>query len=228
MIPVNLDGNIKYLDIKPSTYNEFCEKIINLFGLNSSENITYEYKVNDNKSFPLDMYNYRFFYYNNNVEEILVYSSFKEEISLINLNNLEKENNSFEIDNNKNTNKIIIDEFENNKLDNNNHQNNLANYYINQSFEKLKNELINESRVLQSKIIMESKIKNQKDDNILDIRTPGSVENHNTVCNSCGQQIIGIRYRCVYCQNLDYCENCEEKNGVSHGHPFYKLRFMIN
>ena len=228
MIPVNLYGNIKNLDIKPSTYTEFCEKIINLFQLNPSANITYEYKVNNNKSFPLDMYNYRFFYYNNNVEGILVYTSFKEGISSINLKSLEKENDSLENNNNLCSNKIIIDGFENNKVDNSNFQTNLANYYINQNFEQLKNELINESQALQSKIIMESKIQNQKNNNILDIKTPRSVENHNTLCNSCGCQIIGIRYRCAYCQNIDYCENCEEKKGISHGHPFYKLRFIIN
>jgi hypothetical protein len=34
--------------------------------------------------------------------------------------------------------------------------------------------------------------------------------------------IIGIRYKCASCPDFDYCENCENKFGESHDHPFIK------
>ena len=43
------------------------------------------------------------------------------------------------------------------------------------------------------------------------------------VCNGCGNEIVGIRYKCTICHNFDYCENCEEKESGMHGHPFLKI-----
>ena len=43
------------------------------------------------------------------------------------------------------------------------------------------------------------------------------------VCNSCGNNIIGIRYKCTICHNFDYCEKCEEQDKGRHGHPFLKI-----
>ena len=75
---------------------------------------------------------------------------------------------------------------------------------------------------------MESKLMNNeqnKEENI-----PSSVEVHSNVqCDSCGVcPIKGIRYKCMICENFDYCEKCEEEKGSSHGHPFLKLRYKIN
>lgn len=44
-------------------------------------------------------------------------------------------------------------------------------------------------------------------------------------CDGCGvNPIIGNRYQCSVCENIDYCEECEEKFADSHKHPFVKLR----
>ena len=44
-------------------------------------------------------------------------------------------------------------------------------------------------------------------------------------CHDCQVfPIVGIRYKCLKCDNFDLCENCEEKNGKNHGHPLLKLR----
>ena len=95
---------------------------------------------------------------------------------------------------------------------------------INKNFEKLKNDLITQL----SQIVMESTLKNNEIED--DIKTPSSVENHNGICCSgCGEcPIVGIRYKCVYCSDFDYCEKCEEEKGYVHSHPLYKLRFKIN
>ena len=101
---------------------------------------------------------------------------------------------------------------------------------IDQNFEKFRENLINESKVQTSKILMESKLKLQEDnDNENDIETPSSVEIHNgSVCNGCGDfPIIGIRYKCVECKDFDFCEKCHAENKFIHKHPFYKLRFII-
>ena len=44
-------------------------------------------------------------------------------------------------------------------------------------------------------------------------------------CHDCQVfPIVGIRYKCLKCQNFDLCEQCEEKNGKDHGHPLLMLR----
>ena len=114
--------------------------------------------------------------------------------------------------------------------DENNDLSNQLNDIINKNFDKLKNDLINESSIQLSQIVMESKLNNiekEKDDGV---RTPSSVEMHTGIsCSGCGANTIeGIRYKCVYCKDFDYCEECEEKKGYIHAHPLYKLRFKIN
>ena len=44
------------------------------------------------------------------------------------------------------------------------------------------------------------------------------------VCDGCNSGIVGIRYKCAVCNNFDYCEKCEEKFGLSHGHPLLKIK----
>ena len=128
------------------------------------------------------------------------------------------------LENNKQINNI-----KNEKLNQNNISNQL-NDIINENFDKLKNELINESSEQLSKIVMESKIKNREKDEDIDDNEESlnSVEKHGIPCDGCGNEIIGIRYKCVFCDTFDYCEQCEEEKGYVHEHPFYKIRFKIN
>ena len=77
---------------------------------------------------------------------------------------------------------------------------------------------------------MESKIKNNiknEDDNI---KMPSSVEEPTGIsCYGCGIcPIIGIWYKCIICNDFDYCEKYEEEKGYVHEHHLYKLRFKIN
>ena len=283
MIPIKLNKNIQYLESKPTSFNSFIEEINNLFKINNAENYTYEYLTNNNKNFPIDMYNYRFFYIKNDIKEVIVHSSSDEENNYnnkeINFGKKEDENNLDFYDNNNindnkqsinnqneinpdiiklsiinNQKKIIqksrIEEKEKERiLKENNQKNednmqinnikiekinenisNQLNNIINDNFEKLKDELINGSKIQLSKIVSDSKIKIRENDIEKDyIETPSSVETHKgIVCSSCGNQIVGVRYRCVYCDSFDYCEKCEEEKAYIHGHPFYKLRFVIN
>ena len=125
----------------------------------------------------------------------------------------------------------IQEEKENNNI---NYEDDIANKeiidIIEQNFEKFKEDLINESKIQTSQIVMQSKLKsepNKEKDN--DIETPSSVEIHNgCICNGCGEfPIVGIRYKCVDCKDFDYCQSCYEEKKYIHAHPFYKLRFMI-
>lgn len=42
-------------------------------------------------------------------------------------------------------------------------------------------------------------------------------------CDGCGQfPIKGIRYKCTFLPDFDYCEHCEAQN--NHQYPFFKIR----
>ena len=43
-------------------------------------------------------------------------------------------------------------------------------------------------------------------------------------CDGCGSKcIVGNRYKCTICENLDYCEKCLKNNASKHKHPFIKI-----
>lgn len=44
------------------------------------------------------------------------------------------------------------------------------------------------------------------------------------LCDGCNSKIFGIRYKCAVCDDFDYCENCEKKMGLKHGHPLLKIK----
>ena len=299
MIEVKFYDTIKELQFKPSTFEQFCEEIQTMFDVDNPDKFTYEYLTNDDKYYPLNLYNYSDFYMNDDIKKVFGYAQpdeaftynpeKKEDINkiiIIKQDEEEEENpNFYEENNDENLDKKdiinpdlvkqkIVNEFkekikkmkmpnkekeekdkkeekekkekkEENIISNNdeeisqiiinnekevngnNNIDNQLNDIINKNFEKLKNDLINESSAQLSQIVMESKIKNEESDD--DIETPLSVEIHTGfVCDGCGKTIYGIRYKCVICNDFDYCEKCEKENGYVHDHPFYKLRFKIN
>jgi hypothetical protein len=107
------------------------------------------------------------------------------------------------------------------------------NNLITDKLNNLKNELINDSIIKYSQLLSESQInlKNMSKGNRYDENKEkiNSLEEHPEIsCSECGiSPIVGNRYCCVYCQNLNYCEKCEEKNGFNHGHPLYKFKLRI-
>ena len=111
------------------------------------------------------------------------------------------------------------------------------NNLITNRLDNLKEELINESQIKFSEIISESQLnlKNVfENNNIIETEDENkeslhSLEEHPGIsCENCGMSpIVGNRYCCVYCSNVNYCEKCEEKNGLKHGHPFYKFKLRI-
>ena len=42
-------------------------------------------------------------------------------------------------------------------------------------------------------------------------------------CYACEKPITGVRFKCLKCQDFDYCENCENKDNGKHGHPLLKI-----
>ncbi len=109
------------------------------------------------------------------------------------------------------------------------------NNLITDKLNNLKVELINDSIIKYSQLLSESQInlKNlNKDNNIYDENKVKihSLEEHPEIsCSGCGiSPIVGNRYCCVYCQNFNYCEKCEEKNGFNHGHPLYKFKLRVD
>ena len=44
-------------------------------------------------------------------------------------------------------------------------------------------------------------------------------------CKGCGMKpIVGCRFKCLLCDNFDYCEKCEKKLAEKHGHPLLKIK----
>ena len=108
------------------------------------------------------------------------------------------------------------------------------NNLITNRLDNLKEELINESQIKLSEIVSESQLnlKNLFENNNINDENEEkihSLEEHPGIkCTKCGMSpIVGNRYCCVYCQDINYCENCEENNGLIHGHPLYKLKLRI-
>ena len=56
-----------------------------------------------------------------------------------------------------------------------------------------------------------------------------SLEKHpGIICSKCGMDpIIGNRYCCVYCDNVNFCDKCEEEIGYEHNHPLYKFKLRL-
>ena len=112
------------------------------------------------------------------------------------------------------------------------------NNLITNRLNNLREELINESQIKFSQVMTESQIqlkskeKNniKKDNSTKDINIIHSLEEHPGVsCSKCGMNpIIGNRYSCIYCNNINYCEKCEEEDGFEHGHPFYEFKLRID
>ena len=108
------------------------------------------------------------------------------------------------------------------------------NNLITDKLNNLKTELINDSLIKYSQLLSESqinlknvtKVNNTFEENKGKIH---SLEEHPEIsCSGCGiSPIVGNRYCCVYCRDLNYCEKCEEKNGFNHGHPLYKFKLRI-
>ena len=108
------------------------------------------------------------------------------------------------------------------------------NNLITDRLNNLKNELISESQLKYSQILSESQInlKNMyekiSDDSEKKAKIHSLEEHPSVICSGCGMTpIVGNRYSCVYCNNVNYCEKCEEQNGLSHGHPLYKFKLRV-
>lgn len=198
----------KILNAQKEKQNENENKIIEIKNQSEDEEFDNNNKVNNKNIIENNIEN-------KNGNNKIIYDDNNENKIIENYNN------------NDNINKIIIDDKENKNLNENNNQ---LNDIINKTFEKFKNDLINESKIQLSQIVMESKIKNNIENEEDNIKTPSSVEEHTGIsCNGCGIcPIKGIRYKCIICDDFDYCEKCEEEKGYVHEHPLYKLRFKIN
>ncbi len=108
------------------------------------------------------------------------------------------------------------------------------NNLITDRLNNLKQELISESQIKYSQILSESQInlKNMYEkitgDDVKKEKIHSLEEHPNFTCNGCGMTpIVGNRYCCVYCKDINYCEKCEEEKGFSHGHPLYIFKLRV-
>ncbi|MCQ2821307.1 MAG: hypothetical protein MJ252_28945 [archaeon] len=51
---------------------------------------------------------------------------------------------------------------------------------------------------------------------------------HNVFCQGCKCcPIKGVRYKCIFCENFNFCSKCEKEKNSTHQHPFLKLVFPL-
>ena len=155
----------------------------------------------------------------------------------INSDNINKENNNIIINNNKENEDIFNSEFNLKAFEKefSNKFNNLQESMKNSNFEEYNKNNKNEENEFENNVkqIIEVNIDNMKKDilnsvllekPLKELKQKKSKVVHNGIkCDNCGMDpIIGVRYKCMECDNLNFCEKCEEN--VKHQHLFYKIK----
>ena len=96
----------------------------------------------------------------------------------------------------------------------NNFENNIKKI-IETNVNDVKKDILNSILLETSKIVNQSKLNQKKSKN--------NYEHEGIKCNNCGMfPILGIRYKCLECDNFNCCEKCEQEQ--SHPHLFYKIK----
>jgi hypothetical protein len=82
---------------------------------------------------------------------------------------------------------------------------------------------LNESKNIQLEILKEIKMLNEKNS----ISKQEKNIHIGVSCNGCGKTTItGIRYKCLFCNDFDFCEDCESQSKIQHdpNHSFIKIK----
>ncbi len=86
--------------------------------------------------------------------------------------------------------------------------------------EEKKEDKNEENKNEKKEVNKEEKKEEKKDDKKEEL-----IIHHHVKCDGCKKSPIqGIRYKCTICENFDYCEECEKKYALQHGHPLLKIR----
>ncbi len=86
--------------------------------------------------------------------------------------------------------------------------------------EEKKEDKNEENKNEKKEVNKEEKKEEKKDDKKEEL-----IIHHHVKCDGCKKSPIqGIRYKCTICENFDYCEECEKKYALQHGHPILKIR----
>jgi len=82
---------------------------------------------------------------------------------------------------------------------------------------------LNESKDIQLEILKELKIMNERN-----IISSQMITHNEVTCNGCMKQtIIGTRYKCLFCKDFDFCEDCEKNMPHDPNHSFIKIKDTV-
>lgn len=86
------------------------------------------------------------------------------------------------------------------------------------------NNTVSNLRKIEEKIIQEQ-IKEDEKEEMKNLNQSDDCIHRGIKCQGCGVfPIVGCRFKCIFCDGFDYCEDCEKKYALEHGHPFLKIR----
>lgn len=68
--------------------------------------------------------------------------------------------------------------------------------------------------------------KNDGEDRLVEVRRDANAV-HGVTCKECGEQVVGVRYKCGVCPNHDICSECEA-NGVHDKHITFRFSGVVS
>ena len=148
------------------------------------------------------------------------------QLNIIDKNSLKNDQNNKLIQESSNLNYISNNLASNNKIE----PEKEINIKSNEDEDEIKTNLrsmISEKLQSMENIIIEEVCQKVQNSNIPH-KKRNKIKHNGVSCDNCGMKdIIGVRYKCIQCENYNLCQNCEIKNCHDINHIFIKIKMPL-